>query len=353
MHSPSLTSIFSLALFLKLQPNPLPLLALANLKHDLHADKQYHTRRGQEGQSTPAPHNRGHHALEPVQPDGEADQVRRHHHEDVSHSADATDHAIRVRSVPPPVCGEQRGGQDLGQDEQGDEPAPHQEPEVDVVPDRDKGEDGQGVGDTADPGPCALIRSAAAAAAAATDRHVDVPDDPAVEAAVPAPPEREGRVVVAHAPDHVLRGVDAVEQGPEPEEAEGDEELEPDDVQVEVAEHAELEGRVRVPVGGGGADGDRVDVVEHEFHAEEHQQESDGVEGGARAGEGWGSVRVLGDVVVEGQDGPGQVEGRVERVGEVGGKAEVGIGRRGEGDAVTFGEGGRVELFLLGSISRL
>jgi len=79
---------------------------------------------------------------------------------------------------------------------------------------------------------------------------------------VPAAPERERGVVVADAADHVLWRVDAVEERPQAEEAPGEQQFEPDDVQVEVAQHAELEGRVGAPDGVGFADGDGVEVVE-------------------------------------------------------------------------------------------
>lgn len=144
-----------------------------------------------------------------------------------------------------------------------------------------------------------------------TDRDVDVPNDPTIEAAVPSPPEREGGVIIAHAADDVFGGVDAVEEGPEAEEAEWNQELEPDDMEVEVTEHAELEGGVGVPGGGGGADGDGVDVVEEDFHAKEEEEEANCVEEGAVGGQGGRGVAGLGNVVVEGEDWAGEVEGRV------------------------------------------
>jgi hypothetical protein len=58
----------------------------------------------------------------------------------------------------------------------------------------------------------------------------------------------------------------------------------------------------------------------------------------------------LGDVVVEGEDGAGEVEGRVEGVGEVVGEGEVGWGRRGV-DAFALGEAGGVDIFLLERVS--
>lgn len=54
-------------------------------------------------------------------------------------------------------------------------------------------------------------RSPLGVSLAAAKRDVNVSDDPAVEGAMPAAPEGEGGIVVRHAPDHVLRGVDAVE----------------------------------------------------------------------------------------------------------------------------------------------
>lgn len=108
------------------------------------------------------------------------------------------------------------------------------------MPDGDEAEDGEDVEDGAE-------AADSAAAGAAAEGDVEIADGPAVEGAVPAAPEGEGGVVVGHAPDHVLGRVDAVGEGPEAEEAPGEEELEPDDVEVEVAEHGELEGRVQVP----------------------------------------------------------------------------------------------------------
>lgn len=48
---------------------------------------------------------------------------------------------------------------------------------------------------------------------------INVPHDPAIKATVPSTPEGGGGVVVAHAPQHVFWWVDAVEEGPETEEA--------------------------------------------------------------------------------------------------------------------------------------
>lgn len=138
------------------------------------------------------------------------------------------------------------------------------------MPQGDEGEDREHVADTADLGDTA--------ARATAERDVDVADDPAVKAAVPAAPEGECGVVVRHAADDVLGRIDTVDQGPEAEEAPWDKEFEPDDVQVEEGKHAELEGRVGAPVWGGLGDRDHVGVVEEKFHAKEGEQETDPVE---------------------------------------------------------------------------
>ena len=84
---------------------------------------------------------------------------------------------------------------------------------------------------------------------------------------MPCAPEGEGGVIVRHATDHVLRGIDAVRERPETEETPGEEKFEPNDVKVEVAEHAQLERSVDFPGRLGFGDGDGVDKVKHYFHA--------------------------------------------------------------------------------------
>ena len=108
----------------------------------------------------------------------------------------------------PSAGGKEQRGDELGEDEEGDEPAPDEEPELDVVPDGDEGEDGQGIGDGAGCGPvfagdavcgvsfCGARRACGGGPAAAAHGNVDVADEPAVEAAVPAAPEGEDGVVV-------------------------------------------------------------------------------------------------------------------------------------------------------------
>lgn len=53
----------------------------------------------------------------------------------------------------------------------------------------------------------------------AAEWDVDVTDNPEIVAAMPAPPESEGRVIVRHASDHILRWVDAVQKCPGAEES--------------------------------------------------------------------------------------------------------------------------------------
>jgi len=45
----------------------------------------------------------------------------------------------------------------------------------------------------------------------AAEWDIDVTDNPEIVAAMPAPPESEGRVIIRHASDHILRWVDAIQ----------------------------------------------------------------------------------------------------------------------------------------------
>ena len=54
---------------------------------------------------------------------------------------------------------------------------------------------------------------------ATAEWDVDIPDDPAVEGTVPAAPESKGRIVVRHTANDVFGRVDAIDKGPEAEEA--------------------------------------------------------------------------------------------------------------------------------------
>ena len=72
-------------------------------------------------------------------------------------------------------------------------------------------------------------------------------------------------------------------------------------MEVEVAEHAELEGCVELPGGLGFGDGDGVDEVEDEFHGEKCDEESYSVEDGSVEFDARRHVPQLGNIVVEGE----------------------------------------------------
>lgn len=56
-------------------------------------------------------------------------------------------------------------------------------------------------------------------------------------------------------------------------------------------------------------DGDHVHVVDHDLHGQQDNDEADEVHCCSLGGDAVGSVTALGDVIVERDDGPGQVEG--------------------------------------------
>lgn len=134
------------------------------------------------------------------------------------------------------------------------------------------------------------------------ERDIDIAECPSVKGAVPGAPEGQGAVVVAHAPQHVLGRVDAVHQGPEAEETPGDQQLQPDDMQLKEREQSNLRGRVRRPVRASVGDGVGIVEVQHELHGEEHEQAADSVLDGARELDAGGLVPALRDVVVESQN---------------------------------------------------
>ncbi|KAJ8112196.1 hypothetical protein OPT61_g5387 [Boeremia exigua] len=302
---------------LTLHLNPPPLLGLAPLKHKLHAGKQRKARSPQESPPRPRRRNPLDQPIQPVQAQRKTHQIGHHQHENLADGAHAAQHAVQIRIVLEPARRKQIACDNLRQHEQRDQPAPHKQAQLDVVPYGDEREDSKIISDRPrlppGPGDCT-----------ATQRNVQIPQRPLIKRAVPAAPKLHHRVVIAHAAHHVLGRVDAVQQRPEAEEAPGDQQLEPDVLEVEEAQHAEL---------GGG-----------------HDDEADGVQGGAAAGDTVGAVAGLGDVVVEGEDGAGEVEGRVHGVGEVVAEGEV-VGLGGDGDAVALGEVGGVELLLLDVIS--
>lgn len=167
---------------------------------------------------------------------------------------------------------------------------------------------------------------------------------------MPGAPEADGGEAVGDAADHVLGGVDAVEEGPEAEKSPGEQQLQPHDVEVEERHDGELLGAVVRPDGVGFGDGDAVVEVQDEFHAEEGEEEADAVFEGARGLDRGGAVFALRDVVVVGDDGADEIERGVDGVGEVVAEVIVSCGGGGA-DAIVFGEVGGVELFLLELIS--
>ena len=212
------------------------------------------------------------------------------------------------------------------------------------MPQGDKGKHREEVDDMAGFGFYAA--AATTATTTTTERDIQVPNNPAVERAMPGSPERQSGVVVGDAAGHVLWRVDTIDQGPETEETPGDEKFEPDDVQIEVGHHAELGRGVEAPVGRGLGDGYDVDVVQDEFHAEEGEDEPHAVEEGAFASEAEWCVSLLRDVVVEREDGAGEVQWGIQRVCDVVARAERGwLGR--DIDAVSFRQRCGIELFLL------
>lgn len=102
---------------------------------------------------------------------------------------------------------EHQTSQDLGQDEERDEPAPDQQLEIDIVPYSHEGEDEKEVQHRS----CLAPVAARARPATAAEGNVYVANDPPVEASMPTPPEGQGGVVVGHAADHVLRWIHTVE----------------------------------------------------------------------------------------------------------------------------------------------
>lgn len=185
---------------------------------------------------------------------------------------------------------------------------------------------------------------------ASAEWDVQVPQAPLIEAAMPSAPKLQHGVVIAHTTDHVLWRIDTVKQCPEPEEAPGDEQFQPDMLEIEESEHAELCGCVLRPVRLGVEDGNHVHVVDHEFHRQKDDDEAYSVHCCALRSDAVWAVALLRSPVVEGEDGTGEVERRVHGVSEIVAEGEV-LGFRRDGHAVALGEVGGVELFLLEVIS--
>ena len=184
---------------LALHVNALSLLTLADLKHDLSTHEQRAASSEQERPTTKTANNIADHRFQAIHTDGKTNQIGSHHHENVASGTNTTDPAIDIRTVLPLLGREKKSAKDLWQDEQRNQPAPNEQLEVDIVPKCDKSKDSQEIADSAD-----------LALSTATDRDVNVPDDPAVETPVPAAPEGKCRIVVTHAADHVLRRINTV-----------------------------------------------------------------------------------------------------------------------------------------------
>lgn len=122
-------------------------------------------------------------------------------------------------------------------------------------------------------------------------------------------------------------------------------------MQVKIAEHAQLEGRIDVPVWIRFGDCHCVKVVQNQLHAEKTQDESDRVGNDSRARDRRERISQLRNVVVEVDDWTGEVERRVKNVSEVVAEGEV-CWLRAIRYSISFGQIGRIEVFLLNRISK-
>lgn len=104
----------------------------------------------------------------------------------------------------------------------------------------------------------------------ASQGDIDISKGPEVVTLVPAAPESQGRVVVGHTSQHVLGGLNAIQQCPKSEEAPDNHQLEPNQNQVEESNHADLKNGVVVP---GLTFADRYHM--HVVHCELHRQEAE------------------------------------------------------------------------------
>src|SRR5690606_34406548 len=116
------------------------------------------------------------------EPQGKPDQVCRNHHEHITDRADAAEHAVLRRTALPLPLGEQRRGYPLWRHEEDNQPSPDKQTHLDVVPEGDKSEDEE----VRQYGPGGLTPSAERRT---PERHVNIPDEPAVVRAVPGAPE--------------------------------------------------------------------------------------------------------------------------------------------------------------------
>lgn len=148
-------------------------------------------------------------------------------------------------------------------------------------------------------------------------RNINVAQKPTIKAAMPGTPKGGGRIVVAHASDHVLRRIDAVKKTPKTEETPGNEQLQPDMMKVKVSKHAQLHRTILAPVGVRVADCDGVKEVLHHFHCQKTDEEAQGVQESPLEVDRSQRMTRLRDVVVECQDWAGKVERGVECVCQI------------------------------------
>jgi len=78
-------------------------------------------------------------------------------------------------------------------------------------------------------------------------------------------------------------------------------------VEIEIAKHAKLKGRVNSPSRLGFGYGDGVDEVEHEFHGKKGDEEPYAVKNCSIDGYTWRSISELGDIIIKSNDRSSQV----------------------------------------------
>lgn len=207
-----------------LQMNTPPLLPLPPLKHDLYAHEQRSTSSNQENPPIPTPHNPLHQPLQPIQPHRKPHKIGRHHHQNIPHSPNSTNHTISLRSIPPLLRRKRQRHQHLGRHKQRNQPPPHQQLQINIMPQRHKRKHSQKVSHSPNFPP-----------STPSQRNINIPHNKPIETPMPPPPKRQRRIIITHTANHIFRRIDAVDEGPETEEAPWNEEFEPDYVQVEVA----------------------------------------------------------------------------------------------------------------------
>lgn len=93
--------------------DPLSLLALSHLKHDLYAHEERTASAEQEDPTTPTPNDPIHQSLQSIEANSKAHEISSHHHQDIANGTDSTEHSVSTRSVPPLLCREQKGADDF------------------------------------------------------------------------------------------------------------------------------------------------------------------------------------------------------------------------------------------------